>query len=1341
MAELTFKSAGVSITEIDLSQTSSVDSGGTPACVIGTSQRGPAFVPITVGSFNEFIEIFGNIDDKSYGAFAAKQWLKIDDSRLTFVRVLGAGDGSVLASNSGFVVGAKLPQEGSLGAAWIVDDNPYAKTAADAVDELSGNTYVLGAYMKDATDSTYLADAGMANVTGTVKAAGTITLTETPAAADTIKLVDTNGTSHEFAMSAVIPIFSEDDVYTDAASRIADHIAALNGGLSFTTSVLTVGVTEVITVTQVVAGASGNTTVTLDVNQTLGTSPVIMTDGTNATSATATVIFTSDPVDESTIIIDGSMTYEFNDGTAVDAPGTLKGVNSAASADFGASEFSAAVVADPGPGVWTSGGVVDPGDGTYSVTLTYGTSGVAGNVAIAYNDKDPTGSTFAGSSAEFSGGAAAIDATATLTLDNMVTKNVTQTLDIGGEIVTLDYSAASGGSTATAGFDGGTGSPLTWLTGKVAIVEELVRAINVLASVSADVGTPGSTILVTSLLVGVAGNTTIVLPSTPLIMETSNLLNGEDTGNAVPIMRAILMTPHSVIATLKSSTDDADALIDGGSIDGDGTEVDVGTAVTTLSLATKSMFGAVDATDDNSFVIQLNGFRPYASASPPNLKEITVSLDPQSTKYFLGGSLNTDPLLIEEKGHYVYMEKEVNETRAVVDGTGLVDDTKPVFLAPASNASVMNNFEGRYDHAITPWVKSQLFGSTDYNLFRLHALTDGAGESNTFKVEISSITPSSVGEYPTFDLKIYEFKEKADASVPLVDVGTVSYSSLSLDPTSANYIAKMIGDKNVFYNLDKSTPQLSDTGSYENTSKIIRVEVSGEVSSASIPKLTYPMGHRGYKKLKVGMLQSDNYDGDAYVATADTLAAAKEFPATYRKNITTGTTLVALETELRWGTQYSKIESLSEMNSVWELPSTFMNNLAKFLPADMLEENDDDFSLENIILTLDGDPTDNEFDWRYAVYDRQRSATLAVYDVPTATEEERYFNVDDLSNANSRLYARFTFFSQGGTNGTNIFREDKTNFTNNAVYWEIEDPVKQFGKNGPTVKAYKTALDVLSSKSDSEFNLLAIPGIRNTGVTNYAINMVENRFDALYIMDIERRDIDGLLVTSSDPDIQTVDANQTASSFAGLPYDSSFAAAYFPDVLINVSTVLGNILVPASVAVLGAFSQSDAMSYKWFAPAGEGRTAMDEIATTETSLSRENLDNLYEAKINPITTFPGTPYVIWGQKTLLKSASSLDRVNVRRLLIYIRRTVRAIALTFLFEPNRAETLEKFSALINPFLQSIMDNNGLDRFKVKIDTETTTQIDVENNTLRGKIYVQPAKTAEFISIDFVVSNTI
>jgi phage tail sheath protein FI len=134
------------------------------------------------------------------------------------------------------------------------------------------------------------------------------------------------------------------------------------------------------------------------------------------------------------------------------------------------------------------------------------------------------------------------------------------------------------------------------------------------------------------------------------------------------------------------------------------------------------------------------------------------------------------------------------------------------------------------------------------------------------------------------------------------------------------------------------------------------------------------------------------------------------------------------------------------------------------------------------------------------------------------------------------------------------------------------------------------------------------------------------------------------------------------------------------------------------------------------------------------------MDDLYDVDVNPLVALADTPgVVVYGQKTLQAAQTALDRVNVRRLLIDIRRQVRLVGNTFLFEPNREETLAAFSNRVNPILQRIQRQQGLDRFKVIIDTTTTTQADVENNTIRGKIFLQPTRTVEFVALDFVVSG--
>jgi len=327
--------------------------------------------------------------------------------------------------------------------------------------------------------------------------------------------------------------------------------------------------------------------------------------------------------------------------------------------------------------------------------------------------------------------------------------------------------------------------------------------------------------------------------------------------------------------------------------------------------------------------------------------------------------------------------------------------------------------------------------------------------------------------------------------------------------------------------------------------------------------------------------------------------------------------------------------------------------------------------------------------------------------------------------------------AQGGFDGLNIFDLQKTRMTSTAVRREMTDSDNQGGTAGPTTAAYRKALDVIAERSDVDIQLLAIPGIRHSGVTDYAITTVEDRFDALYLMDIEVEDVLGTVVTAS---IQDVSVTNTTSTFGSRNLDSSFAAAYFPDVVMTDPNTGAANQVPPSVAVLGAFGLNDSVAFPWFAPAGFTRGALKNVTDVSVKLNRTNLDTLYEADINPITTFPQSrDVVVFGQKTLLAAQSALDRVNVRRLLIDIRRQVRRIGDTFLFEPNRESTLARFSAAVTPVLQRIQQQQGLERFKVQIDTTTTTQADIENNTVRGKIFLQPVRSVEFISLDFVVTN--
>jgi len=238
-------------------------------------------------------------------------------------------------------------------------------------------------------------------------------------------------------------------------------------------------------------------------------------------------------------------------------------------------------------------------------------------------------------------------------------------------------------------------------------------------------------------------------------------------------------------------------------------------------------------------------------------------------------------------------------------------------------------------------------------------------------------------------------------------------------------------------------------------------------------------------------------------------------------------------------------------------------------------------------------------------------------------------------------------------------------------------------------------------------------------------------------MDTRVYDTVNTLVTSS---VQDVSVRFTANNHRDRGLNTSFAAAYFPDVVIRDARNNITRQVPPSVAVLGAFGLNDSIGHPWFAPAGFARGVLKSTEQTILPLSRENLDSLQDVKINPLVTFAGSNGVtVWGQRTLLGSDSALERINVRRLLISLRRQVRQVSRRFVFEQGRAETLARFSALVNPIMKRVQDQNGLEKFLVRIDTTTTTQADVENKTIRGQIFLVPTKTLEFLSIDFAVSN--
>jgi len=282
---------------------------------------------------------------------------------------------------------------------------------------------------------------------------------------------------------------------------------------------------------------------------------------------------------------------------------------------------------------------------------------------------------------------------------------------------------------------------------------------------------------------------------------------------------------------------------------------------------------------------------------------------------------------------------------------------------------------------------------------------------------------------------------------------------------------------------------------------------------------------------------------------------------------------------------------------------------------------------------------------------------------------------------------------------------------------------------GLTGSDYTNMINLLGNGDDYRYNVLITPGlfaaeakIGASQVTT-AINNTQNRGDNIYVVD--------LVPYSSS--ISTVTGQANAKN-------TSYAAAYWPWVQTIDPDSAQLVWVPASTMVAGVYAYNDNVSEPWFAPAGINRGGLGNVVRAEKKLSQANRDTLYQNKVNPIASFPGTGVVVYGQKTLQTKASALDRVNVRRLLIALKSYISQVAQNLVFEQNTIATRNQFLSQVNPYLESVQQRQGLYAFKVIMDDSNNTADVIDRNQMVGQIYIQPTRTAEFIYLDFNILPT-
>ena len=273
---------------------------------------------------------------------------------------------------------------------------------------------------------------------------------------------------------------------------------------------------------------------------------------------------------------------------------------------------------------------------------------------------------------------------------------------------------------------------------------------------------------------------------------------------------------------------------------------------------------------------------------------------------------------------------------------------------------------------------------------------------------------------------------------------------------------------------------------------------------------------------------------------------------------------------------------------------------------------------------------------------------------------------------------------------------------------------------------YKAAFEILSNQDEFDMNMIVTPGLiygTHTEVNKFAMDLCEDRGDTFYVMD--GGTLNGT-VTNTVSNVKLLDTN--------------YAATYYPWVKILDTDKNKPVWVPPSVVLPGVIAFNDQVAAEWYAPAGLNRGGLPNVVDVKIRLTNDERDELYTGRVNPIATFPSQGATVFGQKTLQARPSALDRINVRRLLIAVKKFIASSSRYLVFEQNTAATRNRFLSIVNPYLESIQQRNGLYAFRVVMDDTNNTIDMIDRNMLKGDIFLQPTKTAEFIVLDFTVLPT-
>ena len=708
-------------------------------------------------------------------------------------------------------------------------------------------------------------------------------------------------------------------------------------------------------------------------------------------------------------------------------------------------------------------------------------------------------------------------------------------------------------------------------------------------------------------------------------------------------------------------------------------------------------------------------------------------------------------------------------------------------------------FDARYQTPSTTNIISQPFGKVEYDLFRIEALDDGQYANNLYKISIVNLQASTTPayQYGTFSLQVRSWDD-TDINPNVLE----QFNNLSLDPNAANFIGAVIGDRKVFYNFDTtlaSERRVVATGKYANQSAYIRVLPTVAVNDGLVPATCLPFGFRGASLLKTNDSLKDATTAPGLVRLAGALTGSGAQtalsgailpPVPFRTKVTKGNRPAPAlwfgepgpneisYPPLYWGVQFERLDIPLNPN-VETLPNALLSSYTQFLGCDLDTYVtgsgadtfcDNKFTMAKVAFLTDlntflvqGLTSSIDTSMKEAAYIRNGVLDGATYTYadPTLLTNRITFATLLAKGTPQQFnrfapYLKFTTFLAGGWDGVNFLDPDARRMNDKSTSFDdnlLGDTGGAFpgfvppgfatnesgtGQSNSNVASYVTAINVMTDPMQVNHNILCIPGIREPFLTDYAGQQVRAYGLAYYVMDLENYDEEQNRLF--DNDTSRPDVGQTAVGLNTRAIDNNYMGTYFPDVFVQDTVNNRRVRVPASIAAMGALGFNDKIGYPWFAPAGFNRASLDFVTNVSVRLNSSDRDTLYTSRINPIATFPRQGFVIFGQKTLQASASALDRVNVRRLLLEIKRIISNIALKLDFEQNTPDTQNTFVAQAVLQLGLIQTQAGIEAFQVICNSTNNSQTDVDQYKMNGRVVVVPTRVVEFIAIDFIITQS-